>query len=1601
MKQEPLQNLKQRTVRCLLAILALLTMPAGMWAEDYNLWVAGVHVTSDNAANVMNDETPRVVFNASTNTLTLNQYDEESVQAPSYEGAFIKNGLSNLTINLVGFNRVHGLSQSSFLAKNDAVTGECTATFTTDLNADEPGSIDIYTSSLSNDHTIYYDGLAWTKNNDSDKGDYFSFTSNFRLSVGGAILCDSNGAALEIGSFGSTVTFNTDNNTLTLDGATVNGNVVVSGAMSALNIKVKGQNVINAGNQSAIKSYTTQSATLSFTKEGTGDCSLQLNSDDNTVISTGFTEPTYTELALVVEDENMNPEYYSNRGLYHYAYPNYYPITSATITSYTTYGITVSGEAVTSVNMNSILKGTVGVGHISFDGVHTLTLNKVPNYVLNGSYPFIQTSMDLTINLVGNNEFDCGQSIFITRMEGDNDTHTVTFTTDENNAGTLILTVGNVFDGFEAVYQNGLIRDPDDYYEPTDNNKPAMWIAQESLGLKVEGIVVTQGNSSDILGTGYGSVSYNSTTNTLTLKGATIDSPSEDAIVIGEDIEALTVHLVGYNQIGSQDHYVFNLQGNTALTFTTSETMPGSINSYGNILYANQQALATYENGLALNADNNEMKAETGTMNVVYLTGFVSYVNSDNGGSAYIYTNNTGFEATAAELKNNAVIVSTPEGSTQTEMWSSLDASTLEKFTFQFDWGSCTNKNVKVQVVGYNQNEEEPYDWVADGKTYSDEISLSTADGDGIVEIPLTSDVTSGQVRLKFSSDAAFSFVALNIGIKQAATYPLTIAGTTVTGKNAEDVLGNEKVSYDAETNTLTLNGTTIDYSDREGSCVVYSGSDDLTIKIIGDNTIITQYNCEPILYDAMSSTPPSLKFERGSQPCSLHLQTSGNTTVIKNFNEVIGVNGIGDATGNFLALSDGSVSYSASTGLYTGENVVTSVTITSGYGIVVAGVLISDGNKDNVLNDELETHAVTFTPAVAATETPAILTLSNAAFGTADANQDIVSSLSNLTIHLDGNNTIRGSIVSTNEEATLTITAGEGGRLDVKSESPISGFSSTPTLMNDLVYLSNASYVRIKKLDAPTFSPDGTSVFLNSTDLYDDEGEDLSGATIKYSITYPGDETPSDTFIYNSQAGVSVEGPLTINAWVESNSNAENRSATATAINFGFTEPMKVVYEGEDFELTDMPDIVPTLEGVRYVVGESSNSEVVEFKPESSTCTVKGVGTTNLSVYLIIGNEYDGPDFTMLNEVAQLTVNVIPPLYVAPIADITYTGSPVTPTIVVKATEEAEAALTAGTDYVVSGYKQGENDITADDLVDVGTYTVVITGIGNYAGTKEVAFNITQATPIITFAQESYSAILGETFTSPETVDNWTVTPTASSNTSVATVSDGLITLVGVGTTTITVTYAETANYNSTTASYQLVVSRALDVAFVGSNSWASYYATENLAVPQGLTAYIVSDVNETSGVVTVQTVGYIPANNGVLLQREANGAASGYVAAPYTGTTSTFNNLLAGSAEATNVSSLNGSPVYVLFNDKFKRATSGTIPARRAYLPLAVASAGAPQLMTLNVMDGISTGISTLAADDNDGIWYTIDGLKLSGKPQHKGLYIKNGKKVFFNNK
>lgn len=78
-----------------------------------------------------------------------------------------------------------------------------------------------------------------------------------------------------------------------------------------------------------------------------------------------------------------------------------------------------------------------------------------------------------------------------------------------------------------------------------------------------------------------------------------------------------------------------------------------------------------------------------------------------------------------------------------------------------------------------------------------------------------------------------------------------------------------------------------------------------------------------------------------------------------------------------------------------------------------------------------------------------------------------------------------------------------------------------------------------------------------------------------------------------------------------------------------------------------------------------------------------------------------------------------------------------------------------------------------------------------------------------LSFSSSSVTAVLGETFTEPELSGAQTTVTYSSSNTDVATVdaSTGKVSLIGVGTTTITATAEATEDYQESSASYTLSV--------------------------------------------------------------------------------------------------------------------------------------------------------------------------------------------------
>jgi hypothetical protein len=74
-------------------------------------------------------------------------------------------------------------------------------------------------------------------------------------------------------------------------------------------------------------------------------------------------------------------------------------------------------------------------------------------------------------------------------------------------------------------------------------------------------------------------------------------------------------------------------------------------------------------------------------------------------------------------------------------------------------------------------------------------------------------------------------------------------------------------------------------------------------------------------------------------------------------------------------------------------------------------------------------------------------------------------------------------------------------------------------------------------------------------------------------------------------------------------------------------------------------------------------------------------------------------------------------------------------------------------------------------------------------------------------------------------------------------------------------------------------------------------------------------------------------------------------------------------------------------------------TIGSCRGHFRLQGIEAGDPAVSAIELnFDGETTGLNlTPALSQGEGAYFDLQGRKLSGKPTQKGIYMKNGKKVF----
>ena len=187
--------------------------------------------------------------------------------------------------------------------------------------------------------------------------------------------------------------------------------------------------------------------------------------------------------------------------------------------------------------------------------------------------------------------------------------------------------------------------------------------------------------------------------------------------------------------------------------------------------------------------------------------------------------------------------------------------------------------------------------------------------------------------------------------------------------------------------------------------------------------------------------------------------------------------------------------------------------------------------------------------------------------------------------------------------------------------------------------------------------------------------------------------------------------------------------------------------------------------------------------------------------------------------------------------------------------------------------------------------------------------------------------------------------------------------------------------------------------------------YGTVSCAVPLWFAhnnisnIYKVTATSEASAQLEAVSSRTLPANTGVvveMLENNGNFASSAQVIVLFDGSESDAdyegNLLVANVTENTNFIGHEGDTWNLIMNDgKFVKATDGTLAAGLAYLPCVFSGSEAPELAL--DFSGSTTGINTIdngELTDDNAAWYTLNGVRLNGKPAQKGVYIHNGKKI-----
>jgi hypothetical protein len=1612
--------------RCFLSLITLLLMSVGMQAEDYNIVVAGIQVTSDNAGNVLGDG--KVSWDNSSNTLTLNEATIPGTISSSIADLKVKLvGVSvfNVTMNASGYTYVFDYTGSG----NDASPS---VTFSADnLGATllAYGDQENNQLQLVDSYTVNYnpDVSSWINiyRRDTGTGDkpFIRLSKPYLLQIAGESIDDSNKDNVmrdDLSEEGSVarVRFDASNNKLTLTDASIsayNNEAVVSG-LDNLTIFLVGESRIYGSNGYTFnKTAAVEEMTVTFTTDGESNGSLYINNLEENLFAEGVT-PVYNDVTIKHEGDSH--------------------------TIGCLLGLKLGGVPVTLFNKDNVL----GDGNVSYNpGTHTLTLNSVTIEPENEEDEFsgieYSDAEDLTIALIGNNSiqgsYGCSA---ISHSYGVDTPHLYFVKGDaaQHFSLTLIAQSENeLIDDFYANYDGLFVFDEEDdgTYTSTisttafggTGSADEPFLMKTAEDLKKFAYHYNEGRFSRNV-----HIKLNNDIDCEDEEGFSTIADNTDATFCGvfdgnnKTISNLTMTGIGFfGYVEKDDEFGvgtiknltlsnFNITGNDYATGGIVETLSnGAVVSHctvtnSTIACSNNQynpevgAIVARLYGSTVTGctvNNVKVKAETsytgGSGAASYVGGIVGNASEGIVDSCAVTNGSkiTNYYADEYASLNAGAIVGNQYETTFFENFYDYDVN-VEKL----NGTDVTNKIVKSRYeqrgVGgesYNEQTEEMeanpdifegngavmytkkvtlpgesveasvmgavetyYSTVVEGDVTSllvapgQTAKVNVMPGEGYAIASFTATNTTTGTTISTSSENlgdneiqyTFTMPDAPVTVAVATLEPIGIrvAGVEVTEQNSANVLGDGKVSFDPETNTLTLNGATINGG------IVCSLNGTLTVHLQGQNVIDGGYvdennNGERAFVGELQTTRLKITTD-AENPGQLllkrpYINEYNNAEYYSNYMYPSFMNGLVESensTDKKVFIAQGPVA-TPGEGLYWTDQQYT----------IPAGTQISCSDNAG-LPVEVSVNENSFT----LTETgyyniriSKTVTVDNTSFNQSNSELYIVHNKPGFSV--------------------------AGGTYEETQQVKITDLPNLPA--GTLYYPQVWYYLNDNKNDSIRYTSAEQEIAISESTkvcvyiIDEDSGKVLKSKPVEaeYVILHaPGyhfsdsesgqSYYSSGTTVYNLNFGLENTLPWLINV----------------------PEGLTITYASEDENVATIDQTGKiTLTGAGHVWLTASNEETAEYAAHSERIRLE-IRPSDPQASVDDGAYFVGQKVTLIPTVPNGTIYY----------SFGWNGEKT------KYTEGDEIVLPKGeyefytytrcvtkadesdTDYMQSYGNNHRYYYVYDQptfSVEAGTY---------YDNVKVKIENLPN-----TNSAQVYYYFYDETL-EPEDEE------------SVLYHADDVITITE---SKILKAYlyvegdsGKTYKSEPVEAEYTIVPVTELNISY-GENSrtWASYCASENsLETPEGLQAYVVK--NATKMGVEVEQIGYIPQGVGVLLKRTKE-ITEPIVAPNYTGAEPEApDNELIGTTASTAVKTLEGS-VYVLYNDGFTRATKGSISANRAYLlfPDVIAES------RLNIFENETTAIKNVNSETRkDNHYYNLAGQRVAA-PKKNELYIVDGEK------